>query len=80
MNEKTAPELIRKLSSKENLTSEEIAIGLGRAMLYRFCEDPDRISVAQLADAMKGIAAFTDAKGEGDGGSAEFLAMFSDEA
>ena len=80
MSDESAVSLIRQLSSKEHLTSEEIAIGIGRAILYRFCEEPDRISVAQLADAMKGIAAFTGAKGEGDGGSAEFLAMFSDEA
>lgn len=79
MNERDAVSMIRALSAKPNLTSEEIAIGIGRAILYRFSDEPERISVTQLADAMKGIASFTDAKGEGDGGSAEFLKMFADE-
>tara|TARA_R100000742_G_C4276724_1_gene98007 strand:+ start:1304 stop:1546 length:243 start_codon:yes stop_codon:yes gene_type:complete len=73
-------QIIRDLAAKKGLTSEEIAIGIGRAILYRFADEPDRISVSHLADAIKGIASFTDAKGEGDGGSEEFLRMFRDEA
>ena len=79
MSDTDAVSMIRALSAKDNLTPEEIAIGIGRAILYRFSDEPERISVSQLADAMKGIAAFTDARGEGDGGSSEFLAMFADE-
>ena len=77
--DKSPTALIAEAARKIDLSSEEIAIGIGRAILYRVSEEPERVSVSQLADALKGIASFTGAKGDNDGSNEDFFKMFQED-